>query len=159
MPTTLNHTDGKVTKFEGGVAHVTDQPTSSPKPEAPVQQVLDPDPFSDAAHVIENLSGEEAALSMMDDLMLDQSMNWFQMGGVLLQIKKNEWFGGYGSFGNLCPNKFGFGKSKGYHLVAIYERVLEAGLSWDDVKELGWPKLRLICAKAANAKLDKEEFF
>ena len=79
MSTTLNHTDGKVTKFEGGVAHVTDQPTSSPKPEAPVQQVLDPDPFSDAAHVIENLSGEEAALSMMDDLMLDQSMNWFQM--------------------------------------------------------------------------------
>ncbi len=159
MTATLINADGTATEAKGGVAYVKSQPTDSLNPEAPAQLVLGPDPLSDAAHAIENLSGEETAISKMDDLILDQSIHWFQIGGTLLRIKENGWFGEFASFRELCLNRFGFSKSKGYYLVAIYERLLEAGLSWGEVKELGWPKLRLICEKAVFANLDKEEFF
>ena len=158
MVATLIDSEGKVTEFKDGVAHVTSQQMVAPNPEAPAQQVLGPDPLADAANVIANLKDEEVALSKMHELMLDQAMNWFQIGGTLLKIKENGWFGGYDSFGALLWSEFGFKKSKAYHLIAIYKTLLEAGLSWDEVKEFGWPKLGLICAKAVSAALDQEQF-
>ena len=108
----------------------------------PVQQVIGPDPLADAAHAIENLKDEKTALTKMHTLMLDQAMNWFQIGGTLLRMKENEWFAGHASFGEMTWSEFGFKKSKAYYLIGIYETMVEAGVTWEDVEEIGWSKLR-----------------
>ena len=45
MVATLIGTDGSVTTFKGGIAHVTGKLTDMPNPEAAAQQVLGPDPL------------------------------------------------------------------------------------------------------------------
>ena len=153
MDTALTDSNGIATEIGGIVAHVVDNPV---KPS--VQQVLGPDPLMDAAHVIENLKCEEAAFANMHALMLDQALNWFQIGGTLLQMKENGWFADHVSFAEMTWSEFGFKKSKAYHLINIYKTLLDAGLSWNEVEELGWPKMRLICTKAVSAKFDHEQF-
>lgn len=155
MGVAMTSSKGITTEFQDGVAHVMDELVKNP---AMAQQVIEPDPLTDAAHFIENLKDEEAALSNMNALLLDQAMNWFQIGGTLSKIKENGWLGVHASFGELCSNQFGFKKSKGYHLIAIYERLLEASVTWADVEEIGWAKLRILCAKAVTAKLEPSVF-
>ena len=135
--------DGSITKISGGVLS-TEQPENPVAPEPITPQVLEPNPLAQAAHVIENLKGEEAALAKMNELMLDEAMNWFKIGGTLLQLLENKWFGGYGSFEELCWSEFGFKKSKAYHLMAIYKTLLDTDLKWADIQKLGWSKLRLL---------------
>ena len=141
MAVALTSTEGITTEIKGGVAHVANQPV---KHLAPKQQLIGPDPLADAAHAIENLKDEESALSNMHALMNDQAMNWFQIGGTLLRMKENEWFAGHASFGEMTWSEFGFKKSKAYYLIGMYETMVEAGVTWEDVKEIGWSKIRIL---------------
>ena len=153
MPTTLNLSDGKVIKFVGCASPVIDEPDESLTENTPQQEVLDPDKLQGSANVIENLPSEESALTMMKKLTLDQAINWFELGGVLNKINKEQWLGPYGSFDELCEQEFGFKKSKAHYLMAIYKKLLVVGLSWKDVEEIGWSKLRLLCSKLSPDQL------
>ncbi len=126
--------------------------------QAAKQEVLGPDCLSKALHQIEQLKDQKAAFEKMKMLLLAEAMNWYQLGGVLLRINEEKWFGGYDSFEEFCVNALGFRKSKAYHLIKIYKLLVESDITWQDVEELGWSKLRLICAAAVRVKLEPAEF-
>ncbi|MDB5408567.1 MAG: hypothetical protein JWL84_3479 [Rhodospirillales bacterium] len=121
-------------------------------------QVMMPDPLSRATQVIEDLGDEAAAFDQLDNLLIEQALNRFALGGVLLRIKEKHWFASYSSFAELCLQKFGFKKSKAYYLINIYNVLREFNVPWDDVKMLGGSKLRLICAAAAAKNYDANKF-
>ena len=159
MVATLIHSEGTVDEIKGGViTQVTGLPAKTTDHEEPAQQVIEPSPLADAAHVIENLEDGKAALSKLHALMLAEAMNCFQIGGTLLKMKENGWFGDHKSFDDMCGNDFGFKKSKAYYFIAIYKTLQNACMTWSDVQEIGWTKLRLICAKAVTAELEPGVF-
>jgi hypothetical protein len=93
-----------------------------------------------------------------------QGHNVFELGGVLSVMRRKKWFCDYDSLEDMCLEEFGFAKSKAYDLVRVYDVLIEAKLSWEDFKELGISKLRLLCRKAVKSgmyqdnKVDPKEF-
>ncbi len=122
-------------------------PPAAETPKATKQQVLGPDRLHDAAHQIEKLADEATAVAKVHALIDEQGFNFYQLGGVLQVMREKKWFLGHQTFGELCEEEFGFSRRKAEYLVSIYNFILDAELTWEQFKTVGWTKLRVIAQR------------
>jgi len=114
--------------------------------DTPKQEVLDQDEFHLVVQSID-AANKTTALDRMHELILAQGLNYLEQGGLLKTMKDNSWFYGHKSFKSLCMDEFGFHHVKGLWLIRIFEMVVDAKLTWVDIENVGWTKMRVICSK------------
>ena len=103
--------------------------------------VLEPDLLTATAHEIETLDAERAH-ALVAELGAASDYNAFKLGGVLARIHGERWYDGRADFKSYVQEVHGFGVSKAFYLVNIYNAVVGLGLSWKDLKPVGWSKLK-----------------
>ncbi len=119
----------------------------TPAPAAVGQEVLPPHPLQAVVDRVEALATETAAMARLDELRQQEGVTDFELGGALLMIRKNHWYGKHATFADLCEREFGFVVRKAQYLIAIYAFLVDAKVPWQEVERLGWTKLRMLCGK------------
>jgi hypothetical protein len=115
--------------------------------EAPVQkvkmkQVKETDAFVLSVQEISKLSAE-AILAEVPKLLDAVDENYFHLGGflsVVLAYKHYE-TAGFKNF-NEFVESYGMRLRKAQYLIQIYDKLIESGVPWSKVKDVGWTKLR-----------------
>lgn len=94
---------------------------------------------------VENLT-KVKAMKLAPELIENEGINDFKLGGVLQRIQEEKWWEGddYESFKDYIEKGLGLFYRKSMYLINIYDRLVEAGIKWADVKSIGWSKLRFI---------------
>lgn len=117
--------------------------TKAPATKAKEPEVLGKDLITDASQHIEMLT-KETALAEIKTLIDDTEFNQFKIGGVLSIIQANGWWEGQGheSFKDFMETEYGMAYRKGMYLIGIYNGLVESGVPWEKVKEVGWTKLK-----------------
>lgn len=108
-------------------------------------EVLGPDLISGICKEVENLKSDEA-IKMAHTLLEDVELNSFKLGGVLASIQTHgHWQAkGFETFKEFIESEFGLHYRKAMYLIQIYTALVNSGVSWEKVKELGWTKLKEI---------------
>ena len=122
-------------------------PQAAETPKAMKQEILGPDPLHDAAHVIENLPDEATAMAKIHQLIDEQGLNYFELGGTLQVMHEKKWYAGRQTFGELCEEEFGFSRRKAEYLIRIYNFLGAADMTWEQVKAVGWTMMRVLPGK------------
>lgn len=121
-------------------------------------EILGPDLIQDTAHEIENID-EVSARTTLFSLLEEGDFPDFKIGGLLSVIQSNGWFEGYPKFQDYVVNKiepkYGIGYRKALYLIQIYDALVESGVSWDQVKHLGWTKLQVIARVLTKDNVDQ----
>lgn len=107
-------------------------------------EVLDEDDqIIQTAHEIENLK-EDKAFKLVPSLLDDIDRNCFKLGGILSRINAQGWFmdKGYENFRGYVEAETDVGYRKAMYLIGIYNGLVESGVKWEQVKHLGWTKLK-----------------
>lgn len=103
-------------------------------------EILGVDLIVSTAHELENLDATKA--QALAKTLADQSdFSDFKLGGVLSVIQTNSWFAPYETFRAFVEAEFSIGYRKAMYLIDIYRKLVESGVPWDKVKEVGWTKL------------------
>lgn len=111
------------------------------------------DLISDTALEMSKLSKEDAA-KMFKGLLENIDFNYFKIGGVLYTMKLNGWY--VGDYSEYVENVMGIRAAKGYYLTSIYENLVKSGLQWEEVKQIGWSKMRVIAKFLSEATRDEQ---
>lgn len=108
-----------------------------------VPEVATTDLIEKTAHEIENLK-EDKALKLVPSLLDNIDHDFFKLGGVLSLIQANGWFmdQGYENFRAYVEAQTDIGYRKAIYLIGIYNGLVESGIKWEQVKHLGWTKLK-----------------
>lgn len=107
------------------------------------QTVKADDLIVQTAHEVENLK-EEKAFKMVPQLLDSSAQSDFKLGGVLSVIQHQGWYmdRGYENFRAYVESECGLNYRKAMYLIAIYNGLVESGVKWEQVKHLGWTKLK-----------------
>lgn len=94
-------------------------------------------------HEIENLK-EDKALKMVPALLDNIDHDFFRLGGVMALIQTNGWYmdDGFENFRAYVEAKSDIGYRKTIYLIGIYNGLVKSGVKWEQVKHLGWTKLK-----------------
>lgn len=111
------------------------------------------DLISDTALEMSRLSKEEAA-KLFKVLLEDIDFNYFKIGGVLYTMKLNGWY--VGDYSSYVEEVMGIRAAKSYYLTSIYENLVKSGLQWDEVKHIGWSKMRVIAKFLSESTRDEQ---
>ena len=105
--------------------------------------VLAPDPLTCAAHEIENV-GEADAHRLAAEIAETSDFEAFRLGGLLARIHRERWYrgAGYPDFRSYVEARHGFKLRKALYLAAIYESEIDLGLTWQELRPVGWSKLK-----------------
>lgn len=105
--------------------------------------VLAPDPLTCAAHEIENVS-EAQAHRLAAEIAESSDFDAFRLGGLLARIHRERWYvgAGYADFRSYVEARHGFKLRKALYLASIYESVIDLGLTWQELRPVGWSKLK-----------------
>jgi len=102
------------------------------------------DLITSSATEVESLT-KAKALKLAPELIESNGLNDFKLGGILLRIQQEKWWDGEAdSFKAYIEETLGMAYRKSMYLINIYEKLVEAGIKWDQVKMIGWSKLRFI---------------
>ena len=132
--------------------HLDDTPNTPLMVSNPDQEVILPDKLQRIAEEIETTSNEKTAMVLMHKLVLEQGMNYFAMGGLLKRMNEKKWYCGRDTFKAFCLEVLGFHPRKGLYLIQIFDTLIEAKLTWDDIEDVGWTKLRILCSKVTRSR-------
>lgn len=117
------------------------------KPEASTAAVAvdAKDVLAGTANEVEQLT-KPKALKLAPELVNSAGANDFKLGGVLARIQEEGWWEGseHESFKLYVENVLGLKYRKSMYLINIFDKLVEAGVSWADVSSIGWSKLRFI---------------
>lgn len=100
--------------------------------------------FAKTAMEVENYSAVEA-LESLNALMESEGINDFMVGAVLASVQGNKHWKDYGefeSFKHFVVENQGMEYRKAMYLINNYEVYLESGIEWEEVKDIGWSKLK-----------------
>ena len=114
------------------------------KPAAGKASAVLKDELEVMAHELETMD-KDTAFAAVAPLMEVVDSNYIRLGGVLAVIQANEWWEseGYETFRDLIEKKFGLLRyRKAMYLIQIYDDLIKSGVAWEDVKSLGWCKLK-----------------
>jgi hypothetical protein len=109
--------------------------------------------LSTAAHKIENLPSQQAAIAAVSELRADENLNAFKLGGVLTVIRMKwkhpaygqpQWFADCKTFDDVLDT-LGVGHSRAYDLLALYQGLVSKDITWNEVKDIDCSKLILLC--------------
>lgn len=105
------------------------------------------DLIQDTVHEIENVK-EQKAFTLVPQLLNDIDHDYFRLGGYLSKIQNEGWFmeKGYETFKSYVESDCGIQYRKAMYLIQIYNGLVASGVSWADVKHLGWTKLKELAA-------------
>lgn len=106
------------------------------------QEVLPSDVIHSTAHEIENLSDGAVIEERIRKLLEDTEFNAFKIGGLLAVAKSKSLFGSHVNFKEYVENTYGIKYRKAMYWVDIYTGLLSSGVTWDQVKGIGWTKLK-----------------
>ena len=97
------------------------------------------------SHEVENYE-KAKAYEAVKTLAEDIEFSYFKVGGILNRINEEGWYSdeGYGKFSEFVEAEFGIKRTKALYLINIYNGLLTSGVAWDDVKMVGWSKLKEI---------------
>lgn len=105
---------------------------------------------------ISALSAEEA-INAVPNLLNGADENYFRLGGVLSIIQTNKFFEteGFETFKAFVEQKIGIPYRKAMYWIHIYDRLVESGVSWNKVKDVGWTKLKDLAAILTLENVDE----
>lgn len=111
--------------------------------EAETIQDAETDLIVQTAHEVENLK-EDKAFKMVPALLDSTAQGDFKLGGVLSVIQAQGWYmdRGYENFRGYVESECGLNYRKAMYLISIYNGLVESGVKWEQVKHLGWTKLK-----------------
>lgn len=115
------------------------------KPKAKQVEVLGKDPLSKITKEVSALK-QNQSLKVARELTEEIDCNYFKLGGVLAKIQDESWWEGegYASFQVYIQAELGMPYRKAMHLINIYDHLVESGIPYEKVKNLGWTKLKEI---------------
>ena len=101
--------------------------------------------IADTVAAIENVDAK-TALPLVQELLDSRDFDAFRLGGLLSVIQANGFWReqGYEKFEEFTAGYFGIKYRKASYLMDIYNNLIESGVEWDDVKAVGWTKLKEI---------------
>ena len=115
-----------------------------PNKSAPaVTSAAEADLISDLVHKIENLKKPDAIARLLE-LEDAHEKTYFEIGGVLSVMQKEKWYEPRVSLDEWVENYTGMKRSKARALIQIYNAIVDAGITWGQVKHIKWTKLRAI---------------
>ncbi len=117
---------------------------------------LPSDAIGETCQAIESLQAKEA-LPLAKQLIESNDYNEFKLGGILAVIDVNSYWkeSGHENFKAFIEAEFNLQYRKAMYLMNIYNCLVESGVEWDQVKDLGWTKLKEICGKLTLDNVDK----
>jgi hypothetical protein len=115
-------------------------------------EVLAPDLISTVAAELENLKEVEAR-KLVTELREGADFGFFKLGGVLSVIQSNNWIEPHGTFRDFVENEHGLNYRRAMYYIGIYNGLVESGIPWDEVKSLGWTKLKEIVPVLTKANV------
>jgi hypothetical protein len=83
-----------------------------------------------------------STLLLADQLARDVDENHYRLGACLSAILGNSWWEGSETFGTFVAHRYGFRERKARYLIEIFEHLRARGIAWDQVRALGWTKLK-----------------
>ncbi len=124
-----------------------DKPKAAAKPKAAPAEKKEvvPDLIADTSHEIETMT-KDNALEEVRNLINAAEFNFFKIGGILSVIQANGWWqeSVEDNFKTFVENVYGIAYRKAIYWIAIYNALVESGVAWDSVKDVGWTKLKEI---------------
>ncbi|QNJ59206.1 hypothetical protein [Vibrio phage vB_ValS_PJ32] len=116
---------------------------------------LPSDAIAETCQAIESLNAKEA-LPLAQQLIESNDYNEFKLGGILAVIDANAYWkeSGSESFKEFIESEFNLHYRKAMYLMNIYNCLVESGVEWEQVKDLGWTKLKEICGKLTLENVD-----
>lgn len=102
------------------------------------------DELAALAHRVEKMSREEA-LEAIHPLMEEVDSNYLKLGGVLAVIRDHdEWWKSdeVDTFKEFVQQGLGINYRKVMYLIQCYSDLIESGVEWEQVKSIGWCKLK-----------------
>ena len=115
-----------------------------------VTSAAEADLISDLVHEIESLEKSDA-IARLIKLEDAHEQTYFEIGGLLSVMQKEKWFDPFASLDEWLENNTAMKRSKARALIQIYTAIVESGVAWTQVQDIGWTKLRAIAPV-----LDKE---
>lgn len=114
------------------------------------------DPLLALAHEVENMSREQA-FAALPALMESVDSNYIRLGGVLATIRDEGWWQdeGYATLSECLEKHFGLQYRKAAYLMQTYENLINSGVAWEQVKALGWSKLRVVSSVLTKENVDE----
>lgn len=114
------------------------------------------DQIVQTAHEIENMK-EDKAFKLVPSLLDDIDRNCFRLGGILSRINGQGWFmdKGYENFRAYIEAETDVGYRKAMYLIGIYNGLVESGVKWEQVKHLGWTKLKDLAPHLTPENVDE----
>ena len=97
------------------------------------------------SHEVENYT-KDKAITTVKTLSEDIEFSYFKVGGILNRINEEGWYAedGFAKFSDFVEATFGIKRTKAMYLINIYNGLLTSGVAWEDVKGVGWAKLKEI---------------
>ena len=108
-----------------------------------VTSAAETDLISDLVHQIESL-GKSDAIARLIELEDAHEQTYFEIGGLLSVMQKEKWFDPFASLDEWVENSTAMKRSKARALIQIYNAIVESGVAWAQVQDIGWTKLRAI---------------
>jgi len=107
-------------------------------------------------HEIENMK-EDKALKLVPTLLDNIDHDYFRLGGVFSVIQAQGWYmdKGFDSFRSFVEADCGMAYRKAMYLIQIYNGLVESGVEWNQVKHLGWTKLKELSTILTTANVDE----
>ncbi len=94
---------------------------------------------------LQNLSESQADEEFAKvNAKIDDSATYFRLGGVLSVIKAGNFIGEHESFRAKVEAEFEMKYRKADYLIEIYDNLVASGVKWNDIKEVGWSKMKEI---------------
>lgn len=114
------------------------------KKKAATKKAVD-DLIVNVSHEVETYE-KDKAYQAVKSLAEDIEFSYFKVGGILNRINEEGWYSdeGFGKFSEFVESEFGIKRTKAMYLINIYNGLLSSGVAWEDVKDVGWSKLKEI---------------
>jgi len=114
------------------------------------------DLISLTSNEVENLDALHAR-TLAVELNDQEGFTDFKLGGVLTVINENHWYADYGyeTFKDYVENEHGLKYRKAMYMVGIYTNLVEAQVEWENVKDVGWSKLKEIAPLLTQDNVDE----
>jgi hypothetical protein len=115
-------------------------------------QAAETDLISAVKQRIDGYDGAENAREDLNQIGEARGNQAFAQGGILKRIRDEGWYKMYDfPFFDRFLDEQGIARSTGYAHILLYERITNSGVSWADVKSVGWTKVRYLAEQLTKA--------
>ena len=115
----------------------------------------EPDQLQTISQEIETLDDQQTLEARIQELLEGEGLSDFRLGGLFARLQDIGDFGDSANFAEYVFARFGIKYRKARYLIEIYTGLLNAGVAWEKVKEVGWTKLKTIVSILTPDNVDE----